>query len=225
MPDFFGNPTLPNLFLGSFILGLSGAVAPGPVLVRTIAHVPRHGFLSGPLMIVGHSLLELALVASIGLGMGTVLAHPAFFIAIALIGGLVLFWMAVGMLRSLPTQTFQITPGSAAISGDTRGVVRDGILTSLANPYWSIWWATIGLSYLAIAGTAGFAGVCAFYIGHTFSDFTWYAFVSSLAAAGSQFMTDRIYRGLMAVCALALGLFGVLFVAAAVQRMGDGWIF
>ena len=64
---------LAAIFGGSFTLGLSGILTPGPILTVTIAESARRGFKAGPLIISGHALLELILVLAIILGLGTYL--------------------------------------------------------------------------------------------------------------------------------------------------------
>jgi len=49
-------------------------------------------------------------------------------------------------------------------SGGVRPVI-DGIVTSASNPYWSLWWATIGLGYLLLSRGQGSRGVLAFFPG------------------------------------------------------------
>jgi threonine/homoserine/homoserine lactone efflux protein len=94
-----------------------------------------------------------------------------------------------------------------------------GILTTLANPYWIIWWATIGLSYIALSMRLGFPGLVSFYIGHILSDLAWYGSVSVSLALGGRLLTDRVYRGLVAACAVLLLGFGVYFGYAGVRYL------
>lgn len=219
MTGFLENPTYAGVFFGSLVIGLSGAVAPGPVLVRTIAHVPQHGFLTGPLMVLGHGILELALVMAILFGPGQVLTHDGVFTTIALAGGVVLLWMAYGMIRSLPTVSLSKKGSEATPNPGRSNLILDGILISAASPYWSLWWATIGLSLIAVAQRLGVWGLVFFYVGHISGDLAWYSLVSGVFAAGSAWMTDRFYRGVIGLCGVGLGVFGLLFVVEAGRRM------
>ena len=62
--------SLAGIFITSFLVGLSGALMPGPVLTVTISQVASRGFLAGPLIVLGHGILELSLVAAVTLGLG-----------------------------------------------------------------------------------------------------------------------------------------------------------
>nr|MBP9531424.1 LysE family transporter [Syntrophaceae bacterium] len=95
--------TLFTIFASSFVIALSGALMPGPLLTATISESSRRGFWAGPLLIVGHAVLELALVIALFLGLAPFFQMPAVFAASALAGAVILIWMAAGMLRSLPT--------------------------------------------------------------------------------------------------------------------------
>ena len=55
------------IFFASFGLAFSGAMMPGPLLTVTISESPRKGFITGPLLILGHAVLEVALVDAAGL--------------------------------------------------------------------------------------------------------------------------------------------------------------
>ena len=110
-----------------------------------------------------------------------------------------MIWMALGMFRSLPGLTLA---GEPMKSGNPLPLT--GALLSLANPYWIIWWATIGLGYVLISGKLGLPGILAFFIGHILADLTWYAFVSLAVHKGRDILPDRVYRGLIAVCAVFL---------------------
>lgn len=204
-----------TIFASSFLIALSGALMPGPLLTATISESSRRGFWTGPLMIGGHAVLELVLVAALLLGLAPVLQQPVFFVICALCGSLILLWMAMGMFRSLPSLTLNW-------EGDGRRMnhpVASGILMSAANPYWIIWWATIGLGYIVYSQQFGFWGVVFFFAGHILADLAWYSFISAAAACGHHLLTDRLYRVLTAVLAVFLVVFAAYFGYAGISRL------
>lgn len=204
-----------TLFVTSFIVALSGAIMPGPLLTVTITESSRRGLMAGPLLIAGHAILELALVAALLMGLAPLLKMEPVFIIIALAGSAVLLWMGVGMLKSLPAVTL-ITKANGA---GGRNLILAGILMSLVNPYWSIWWATIGLGYILHSMDAGTMGVVAFFTGHILGDLCWYAAVSTAIWKGRRLLSDRGYQILIGTCAVFLIVFSCLFAWSGVQKL------
>jgi threonine/homoserine/homoserine lactone efflux protein len=204
-----------TLFVTSFVVALSGAVMPGPLLTITISESSRRGIMTGPLLIAGHAILELALVLALIMGLAPLLKMEPVFIIIALAGSAVLLWMGVGMLRSVPAMTL-VADGNP--SGG-KNLILSGVLMSLVNPYWSIWWATIGLGYILHSMNAGTMGVVAFFTGHILGDLFWYAAVSTAIWKGRRLLSDRSYRLLIGACGVFLIVFSCLFAWSGVQRL------
>ena len=82
---------------------------------------------------------------------------------------------------------------------------------SAANPYWLIWWLTIGLGYVMFSMKFGVLGVALFFTGHILADFAWYTLVSGAVAQGRRFISDRLYRNFLAACGVFLFGFGGYF--------------
>ena len=204
-----------TIFATSFVIALSGALMPGPLLAVTLSESARRGFLAGPLIVLGHGILELVLVLLLLAGLAPILNNDYVIGTVGLVGAVVLIWMAVGMIRSLPTLSLE----GAVVEGKGTHPVWAGILMSLANPYWTIWWATIGLGYILYSRDLGLLGVAAFFLGHILADLTWYAMVSFTVAHGRRFMSDQIYRGVIGCCAVALLGFGLYFGFSGAQRL------
>jgi threonine/homoserine/homoserine lactone efflux protein len=204
-----------TIFVSSFVIALSGALMPGPLLTATISESSQRGFITGPLLIAGHAILELGLVIALLLGLAPFLQLPAVFVATALIGSAILFWMAYGMFRSLPS----LCLSWEADQKKSNHPVASGILMSAANPYWIIWWATIGLGYILYSRQFGFWGIAFFFGGHILADLIWYSLVSAAIAGGRHFLTDRLYRSLIAVCAVFLVVFAGYFAYAGLTKM------
>ncbi len=196
-----------GIFFPSFVLGLSGALVPGPLLTLTISDTVRRGFWTGPLLIVGHALLELVVVILLFFGLGAFLQRTGIFALVAIVGAGFLFWMAYGMLRGLKNASLTMT----AAGTSNRNPVLAGSLVSASNPYFLLWWGTVGLGYIAIAERFGVTGVCIFYLGHILADFAWYSLVALGISMGRRFISDAVYRGIICFCAIFLIAFGAYF--------------
>ena len=89
-----------------------------------------------------------------------------------------------------------------------------GVLLSLTNPYWVIWWATVGLTYLTLALKNGPIGAASFFTGHIMADLLWYSLISAIAAGGRRFMNQHIYKIVIIICGLFLAGLGCYFVSS-----------
>lgn len=198
------------------MVAFSGAMMPGPLLTITISESSRRGAAAGPLLIVGHAILELALVIALLFGLAPFLLKKYVFVFIALAGAAVLLWMAFSMIRALPGLTLQV---SSEKTGKSNLLVT-GILMSLVNPYWTIWWVSIGLAYIMHSLRFGKWGVFFFFTGHILADFIWYALISMAVWKGKSFLSDRTYRYLIAVCAVFLIFFSGYFAYSGFMKLG-----
>jgi len=195
--------SIPAIFFTSFLMGFSGAMMPGPLLTVNIHESYRRGFIAGPLLIMGHAILESLLVIGLTMGLDTLLVKPLFKGSIALIGGVVLLWMGWGMVRDswLGRLSLQSMAGS-----EIKGMhpVLAGIVVSLSNPYWTLWWATIGLTYVVLAIQQGTLALAVFLTGHLMADFVWYSAVSFAVVSGKKVVSDTVYQGILVVCGVFL---------------------
>ena len=202
-----------TLFFTSLMGAFSGAMMPGPLLTVTITESSHRGMIAGPMLIIGHGLLEIVLIVALYFGLATILKHDTFFLITAFVGSAIMILMAWGMFRSLPTLSISMkTEGTRK-----NNLLMTGALMSLANPYGIIWWATIGLGYTIYAQKFGIIGIILFFIGHITGDFIWYSAISTAVSKGRKLFTDKVYRILIGVCALFLLAFSVylLFMAFA----------
>ena len=188
---------------------------PGPVLTVTVSETTRRGFSAGPLIVLGHAILEITLLVLLLLGFADLITRPWILGIVGVAGGVVLLWMSFDMLRGIRYRTLDISEGKRAWGGP----VVAGILTSLANPYWTIWWATIGLGYVIVSMKFGVLGLAIFFAGHILSDLAWFSTVSLFVSRGRRYISDRIYRGIIGTCAVMLFVFGIYFWVTGVRHL------
>jgi threonine/homoserine/homoserine lactone efflux protein len=206
--------------LSSLLVGFSGALMPGPLFAAVVAGVAGGGFLAGPALVTGHALLELIVVIAVARGLGPLLRRPAVTRAIAGCGGAVLLWLAWGMIQDGLAQRVVAGPAAGSPAGGASVLV--GALVSVSNPYWLLWWATAGASYVALALSRGVPGLAAVYTGHILSDYSWYGAVALAVAAGRSVLGPAAYNAAAVIAGAFLVVMALLFIWAAVRPARAG---
>jgi len=206
-----------QIFFGSLIVAFSGALMPGPMLTLVIASVAQKGFWTSVFIVIGHSILELLIVISFYLGVLKYLDNPLVIKIISIVGGAFLIYMAVSIIASIARKKIKLGLDAKSIAKNlgtknTFIITGKGILISLANPYWYVWWLTIGATFMIKSVQHSFGGVAFFYTGHILADFIWYLFVGFLVSTGRRFFNQKIYIGILIVCSLFLLYLGVRFI-------------
>ncbi len=204
-----------TIFTTSFFIAFSGAMMPGPFMTMTIGESAKSGPWVGPKMIAGHAVLEIALLFALFYGLAPLFNNKLFFVIVAIVGGLIMIWMAQSMFRSLPTLEIK----TETTLNKPMNLYLAGILMSLANPYWIIWWATIGFGYILVSKELGFTGITFFFIGHILGDLVWYSAISIVVGKGRKFFSNKIYRFLVGTCAVFLTLFAVWLIWDGVVKL------
>jgi len=202
-----------TLFITAFLVGLSGAMMPGPLLTVTIAESAQRGFKAGPLIVLGHAILELALIIALLAGLSLYLQKPVVTTVISIIGGAFLLFMGFNMIKD-------VLQGRVALENSENDAgkvinmhpVVAGILVSVSNPFWSIWWATIGLTYLTMALKSGAVGITSFFSGHIMADLLWYSLIAAAIAGGRRFLKQQVYQTIIMLCGLFLIGLGGYFI-------------
>ena len=191
-----------------FVISLSGVMAPGPVTAATIAMGARRRY-AGTFIAVGHGMFEFPLMFLIMLGLGKLLRLTGTQIVIGLVGGALLLVMAIQMLIS--SNTVQNRQGRHSKSKP----ILAGIVLSAGNPYFLLWWATVGLTYASRASQMGILVFVLFAVVHWLCDVVWLQILSWASFKGSKFLGQRGQRIVLLVCSAALLIFGLLFICNA----------
>ncbi len=208
------------IFSTAFLIAFSGAMMPGPLLTYTISASATHGFRTGPLLILGHAILELALILLLVLGLDRIIERDTFSSIIGLVGGTILLLMGLQMGRKGYLKS-PMPPNTSSHVLVQRKMIVAGIVISMSNPYWFIWWATIGMAYLLWALDLGAGGVAAFFSGHILADLSWYALVAFVVASGRRALNNTVYSWLLMVCGTALTGLGIYFVIYGIGSLND----
>ena len=198
------------------IVTASGALAPGPLSFAILLHGSKGGAWAGFSCAVGHMLVEFPLVLALAFGLLAAANQPVIKSVIGIAGGLGL--IVFGALQIRDTMSAHPTTNQPARRSTlpASGLVLGAALTGL-NPYFIIWWLTIG-SVLIIQALAFAAllGVLVMYVSHVWMD---YAFLTALAHFGKKGKTivgSKYYRIVLVAFGIILVYYGVTFIFGAI---------
>jgi threonine/homoserine/homoserine lactone efflux protein len=189
----------------AFAIGLTGALAPGPTLVAAVNSSLKDGWTAGPKIAAGHALVEILVFLFIVAGLASVMQQHSR--TISIIGGLAL--IIFGIMTAKDSKTATLKAPQATVTG---GALLAGAVTSAANPYFWIWWLSVGCSLVLSGLESGLIMAAAFMVGHWGADFGWYTLVSSSLDRGRSILSEKSYRRILGVCGIFLVCFGVYFL-------------
>jgi threonine/homoserine/homoserine lactone efflux protein len=197
-------------FLLGFTIGFTGALVPGPVLFATIELSLKKGWLAGPEIFLGHMLIELVLSVLILFGLASLVGSGTIS-AISVIGGLAL--VVFGLFTAKDAKA----SASAGISADTSDLklanpILLGLITSVSNPYFWIWWLTAGSALMLREHELGFLISLAYILGHWTADLSWFTAVSGSFSRGKALFSRRTHEMILYACGGLLVIFGFYFM-------------
>ncbi len=198
--------------LSVVVISLSGVMAPGPVTAATLAAGARSRH-AGAWIATGHAVVEFPLVFLLAYGVGAFLAFPAAKAAIGIAGGLFLLLMGGELLWNLPTI------GHGRKAQVHHHPFLTGVILTGANPYFLLWWITVGLAMVTRAMAFGVWALGLFAVVHWLCDLVWLDLLSLAAFHGSEFFGRRAQRIVFMLCAMALLAFGVKFLWDAAANL------
>jgi threonine/homoserine/homoserine lactone efflux protein len=212
-----------GFMLETVTISLSGVMAPGPITAVTVGKGSKSPH-AGAWVAIGHGIVEFPLVLLIYYGFGRWFGLPAVQTGIALAGGLFLLYMGIGMLRS--ARRAQVGAAGEAVPVEPRAIgvlaqegrrpVAAGALLSLGNPYFLIWWATIGAALTMRSAQYGVGGLLAFCSVHWSCDLAWLYLLSVLSFRGGRVFGQRFQQAVGLVC----GAFLVLMAGKYLYQAG-----
>jgi threonine/homoserine/homoserine lactone efflux protein len=189
------------------VISASGVMAPGPLFAANVSHGLRGGTKSGIKMAVGHTIVEFPLVILLGVGVFSLEIFPEFRTMISIFGAITLFAFATVQIKTVLQKKDSIT------SNSKQGPLVTGIVLSGLNPFFIIWWLTIGFKLISDAMLIwAFSGILVVFFLHIWMDFVWLGGVSFLASKSSRILSNRNYKILMIGLSLMLVYFGITFL-------------
>jgi len=127
---------------------------------------------------------------------------------IGFFGGLILIFMGVQLFRSREEND----NGGSYLK---YGSLIAGVLATGSNPYFLVWWATVGADLVMKAAVFGLIGFSVFAVVHWLCDFFWNTFVSVTVFKSQRFWNKKVQTIILGFCIVIFIVFGAWFVISA----------
>ena len=199
------------ILLSVVVISLSGVMAPGPMFAMTIAKSYRSPW-AGPQIALGHAVIEIPLILIIYFGFAQFFQNIIVQLVLSIVGGGMIIWLGVSMFRARA----QVVRGGKDLPYNA---FTAGIITSGLNPFFLLWWATIGSMLIMKFLDFGTTGLTVFIIVHWLCDLAWLSLVSALVYKTKSLWGRKFQEGLFIACSLLLVGFGGWFMVSGIQLM------
>jgi len=192
------------------VISASGVLSPGPLFTANIFYGLKGGAKAGLKMAYGHTLVELPLVILLGLGAFSLETIPEFRTYIAIIGALGLFVFAGIQLKQIFKNRLE------SINEPKHGPFLAGILLSALNPFFIIWWLTIGFKLISDSLILwSFWGILIMFLLHIWMDYVWLSSTAFVSSRISKILSNRNFKILVVGLSVVLVYFGITFLIDA----------
>ncbi len=196
--------------LGTVIItSLSGVMAPGPMFTVTLAKSLKSPW-AGVHVSLGHAVIEVPLILLIYFGLAQFFENITVQLVLGVLGGGMIVWMSVSLFRA----RMEIAREG---KDTTYSAFMAGIFMSGLNPFFLVWWVTVGslllMNFLSAVGTWGLP---LFIVVHWLCDLVWLSLVSFTVYRTHSFWGARVQEWVFIVLSLALLYFGVWFIVKGV---------
>ena len=188
-------------------ISASGVMSPGPLFTANIVYGLKEGKIAGLKIAMGHTVVEFPLIVFLGLGTISLETFPEYRILITVIGAIGLFVFAGLQIKSIFGKDFRNETNS------NKNSFLAGILLSALNPFFIIWWLTIGIILITESiALWGFSGILILFIFHIWMDYVWLFAVAGFASKAKSVLSNNNYKILIVGLSILLVYFGIQFL-------------
>lgn len=199
------------IILSVIVISLSGVMTPGPMFAVTVAKSYRSPW-AGVQISLGHAVVEVPIILLIYFGFSRFFENNIVQIVLSIIGGAMIIWMGIGMFRA---RREVVDSGKDLAYGG----VTAGIIMSISNPFFLLWWATVGITLVMKFVEFGTVGLPVFILTHWTCDLIWLSIVSLVIYRTKTLWGKKFQTAIFVFCSLLLLGFGAWFIVSGVQQI------
>jgi threonine/homoserine/homoserine lactone efflux protein len=197
------------VLLSVVVYSFSGVMMPGLMFGVTLAKSLKSPW-AGAWISMGHAVIEVPLIVLVYFGFARFFENNVARLVFSIAGSGVTIWLGMAMFRARVelVQKGKDLPYNSFIAG---------ILTSILNPFFLLWWATIGFMLVMRIVDFGAVGLVLLIVVHWLCDLVWLSFVSNLVYRTHSLWGIKFQERLFIGGSLALAGFGVWYLISGIQ--------
>jgi len=199
------------LLASVFVISLSGALMPGPVFATVLTKSCKSPW-AGAQASLGHAVIEVPLILLISWGAASFFDHAAVKFILGVAGGAMVVWMGIGMFRARKVIASEQKDRSY-------NAFTAGLMLSAGNPFFILWWATVGALLISKAAEFGAGGLWALILTHWLTDLIWLSIVSWIVFKTHRLWAPAFQTAVFTLCSLLLIGFGGWFMISGLQAV------
>ena len=182
---------------------------PGPMFAVTLTKSYRSPW-AGAQISLGHAVIEIPLILLIYFGFARFFENSIVQLVLSIVGGAMIIWFGIAVFRARAAvvQRGKDLPFSAFTAG---------IVTSGLNPYFLLWWATVGSMLVMKFLDFGTTGLIVLIAVHWPCDLLWLSFVSVLVYRTHSLWGQKFQEWLFIASSLLLVGFGGWYLISGIR--------
>jgi threonine/homoserine/homoserine lactone efflux protein len=196
--------------LGTVVVtSLSGVMMPGPMFTMTLAKSYKSPW-AGVYVSLGHAVIEVPLILLVYFGLARFFENSIVQLVLSVVGGGMIIWMGIGLFRARR----EVAGGGKDM---TQNAFVAGIILTGFNPFFLVWWVTVGsLLLMTFLEAVGAWGLPFFIIVHWLCDLVWLTIVSVVIFKTHSFLSLRLQEWIFIILSLLLVYFGGQFIVKGI---------
>ncbi|UCE97215.1 MAG: LysE family transporter [Dehalococcoidia bacterium] len=204
-------PEILPVLLSVVVISLTGVMMPGPMFAVTLAKSFRSPWV-GAWISLGHAVIEVPIILLIYFGFAHFFDSNVVQLVLSILGGGMVIWLGIGMFRA---RAKVVTQGKdLPYNAFTAGVVTSGL-----NPFFILWWSTLGSLLVMKFVEFGAGGLALFIIIHWLCDLLWLSLVAVVVYRTHALWGKKVQESVFIASSLLLTGFGIWFMVSGFQAV------
>ena len=212
--------TLLDMGLQIIFVSVSGVLSPGPLFFANLVLSKNGGFWSGVKIAIGHTIVELPVIILYSIPLIIFSSQNvtlSIIKVISFIGGISL--IAFGILYVVRVVGKNDNSRYIVKSSRIENPVLAGILFTGINPFFFIWWVTVGVKLISdsVALLGYPLGIAFLFLVHVWMDYAWLGLSSYFASRGIKVMRSQYHKFIIVLLTVPLFYYGINFTLTAIR--------